>query len=82
MVDRKDETKSERFQRVAAPRATKAIRALKHLERCANRVTYEFSEDEVAKLLGALDERLQALHKAFAPQERGRRRAPQDEFRF
>lgn len=64
-----NETKNERFRRVVAPRVGKALKALEQIERCANRLTYEYTDEEVEKLKGALIERLRAIDKAYAPSE-------------
>lgn len=48
------ETKSERFQRLAPRRVTKALKAISQVANLGNRATYEYSEQHAQRVIDAL----------------------------
>lgn len=63
-------TPRERFHIVTRKRLERAVGALRRLERCANRATYEYSDDEALQLLEYLDKHMARLRVAFEPEPR------------
>ena len=50
--------KSERFKRVAENRTNKIINQIRLLGNCANKSNYEYTEDDVRKILSAIEKEL------------------------
>lgn len=59
------ETKKERFIRVATARTNKTLDAIRRLKNCANKNTYEYTDEEVEKIFAALDGALAEARAAF-----------------
>lgn len=59
------ETKSARFKRVAGKRLAKALKMLKGLEQTAKGASYEYSPEQVTKVMTLLKERVQMIDRAF-----------------
>lgn len=60
-----NESKADKFKRLASLRTTKGINAMRGLQKLANRNNYEFSDEQVTKIVNALKEELEAVHNAF-----------------
>ena len=63
---KKKETEHERFVRVAEMRTQKVLDDLKALSKCARHDCYEYSEEEVEKIFGAIEAEFQAVKDTFA----------------
>lgn len=61
-----NETKEDRFRRVAAARVNKIIKMIRLLGNCSNKSTYMYSQHEVDKVFSALHEELEEAEKRFA----------------
>lgn len=61
----KNETKSERFKRLATLRTNEVLRRLKILGNCANRSAYEYTEEEVNKIFSAIERKLREVKAKF-----------------
>jgi len=61
----KNESKRERFRRLAALRANEVLRRLKVLGNCANRSAYEYTEEEVNKIFSEIDKRTKEIKAKF-----------------
>ena len=59
------ETKGQRFERIAERRVNEALRSLRLLGNLSDRRNYDYSEDQVATMLGALDLEYRALRSKF-----------------
>lgn len=59
------ETKAEKFSRLGSMRATKAINAMRGLQKLANRNNYEYTPEQVEKLVTALKTEVEAVYNAF-----------------
>jgi hypothetical protein len=57
----RNKSKRERFLRVAQRRTLKALRSVRLLAKCSNRSSYEYTQKEVEKIFGALQDE---LHRA------------------
>ncbi|MBA7474030.1 hypothetical protein ES707_09377 [subsurface metagenome] len=60
----KDETKRDKFKRIVEPRVRKAIKAIGLIGNCASG-GYEYTTDDVALILVALDKAFQQLRKQY-----------------
>lgn len=61
-----NESKSERFRRLANKRVSRAIKDLLHVQRLANRGQYEYTEGQAARVIEALTAALAGVRTAFA----------------
>lgn len=69
---RPGETKSQRWRRLVVQRMPKILHAMRRLIPLASRAQYEYGEEEVRKVLQALDDVRADIGRAFA----GQRDAP------
>ncbi|MBL0306395.1 MAG: hypothetical protein IPQ25_10260 [Chitinophagaceae bacterium] len=58
-------TVKDRFKNVAGRRVQKVLDDIESLSKCANRSTYEYSDEEVRKMLKAINEKVNLLKAAF-----------------
>jgi len=61
----KNETRQERFKRLAALRTNEVLRRLKVLGNCANRGMYEYTEEEIKKIFSTIDNKLREVKAKF-----------------
>lgn len=61
----KNESKEERFRRLASLRTNEVLRRLKVLGNCANRSAYEYSDEEVNKIFSEIDKRVREIKAKF-----------------
>jgi len=61
----KSTAKKDRFKNVAGRRVQKVLDDIESLSKCANRSTYEYSDEEVRKMLKAINEKVTLLKAAF-----------------
>lgn len=59
------ETKADAFKRLASARVGKALGMLKNIEHLANRSQYDFTAEQVAKIVGALRSEVDAIASSF-----------------
>ena len=62
----KSTAKRDRFISVAGRRVQKVLDDLESLSKCANKNTYEYSDEEVKKMLKAINEKVTVLKAAFS----------------
>ena len=62
----KSSAKRDRFKNVAGRRVQKVLDDLESLSKCANKSTYEYSDEEVKKMLKAINEKVLILKAAFS----------------
>lgn len=60
-----NETKRERFKRLASLRTNEVLNRLKILGNCANRQMYEYSKDEVDKIFDEINRKLKEIKAKF-----------------
>jgi predicted solute-binding protein len=58
--------KKDRFKNVAGRRVQKVLDDLESLSKCASRATYDYSEEDVRKMLKAINEKVALLKAAFS----------------
>lgn len=61
-----------KFKKTAEGRLNAVIRGLRLLERCANRRTYAYNNEQVEKMFAAIREQLDSCEKAYRAEERAR----------
>ena len=59
------ESKADKFKRLAISRTEKALAAIANLRGLANKGNYEYTDEQVAKIFGALEGELTKLQNAF-----------------
>ncbi len=64
--------KRDRFKNVAAKRVQKVLDSMESLSRCANRNNYEYSDEDVSKLLKAIKEQMRTLELAFTEKSKSK----------
>ncbi len=58
-------TKRERFEEIASGRVNRVILALQSLQKCSNTYNYEYSEEDVRKMVNTLRKQLDELKMAY-----------------
>lgn len=61
-----NETKRERFVRVAEARTNKILDMIKLLGNCSSKSNYEYSEEDVRKIFGAIERELKIAKTKFS----------------
>ncbi len=59
------ELKKERFKRVASKRVDKLIHGIRSLSNCSNINNYEYTEDDVQKMIKAIKEELKTMETLY-----------------
>ena len=62
----KTNAKRERFINVAGRRVQKVLDDIESLSKCANKNTYEYTDEEVTKMMKAIKEKVKQLDAAFS----------------
>ncbi|CAL8973991.1 hypothetical protein PROP_01308 [Propionicimonas sp. T2.31MG-18] len=73
-----DESRNDRFRRLAASRGDRLIREIALLGNLANRKNYDYSEDEVDALFGPIEAELRETRALFNPDLRSTRKVTFD----
>lgn len=69
MPEELNSLKRERFLRLAPRRVTAVLKKLQVLSNCANRLTYEYTEDDIRQIFDAIDKAV-AIAKSKFEQKR------------
>lgn len=59
------ETKAEKFARLGSMRTTKAINAMRGLQKLSNTANYDYTPEQVAKIVDALKTEVEGVFNAF-----------------
>jgi hypothetical protein len=70
-------TKEERFHKIASARTNKVINDLRLLSNCANKNNYAYSAQEVEQMFKAVDEAVKNMKSSY-----NSKRSPKDSFSF
>jgi len=65
------ETKKDRFKRIAGARTNKLLEMIKLLGNCSNTGNYEYTDDDVKKIFGALEKELKVAKSKFEQSSKG-----------
>ena len=61
----KQETKNERFKRIATKRTNEILEKIRILGNCSNKSSYEYSEEEINKIFSEIDKQLRLTKAKF-----------------
>ena len=59
------ELKKDRFRRVASKRVVKLLAGIRSLSKCSNINNYEYSEDDVQKMIRAIKDELKTMETHY-----------------
>ena len=65
MAKSANNAKKERFKNVASRRVQKVLDDLESLSKCANKGTYEYAEEDVRKMMKAINDKVALLKVSF-----------------
>ena len=65
MEKNSEETRSERFRRVATRRTNNILRQIQVLGNCSNKSSYSYTEEDIKKIFSAIEEELRATKSKF-----------------
>lgn len=65
------ETKKERFIRIAEARTNKILEMMRLLGNCASTNNYEYTEEDIKKIFGALEKELRNTKSKFTDTDTG-----------
>jgi hypothetical protein len=66
------ETRHERFKRVASKRTNEILEKIRILGNCSNKSSYEYTEEEINKIFSELDKQLKLTKAKFLAGKRER----------
>lgn len=64
-----EETKADKFKRIAENRVSKALSAIATIGGLASKANYDYTDDQVGKIIGALNSEVDVLKNRFAKPE-------------
>ena len=67
-----EETRNERFRRIASKRTNEILEKIRILGNCANKSSYEYTEDEVNKIFNEIEKQLKFTKAKFLAGKRER----------
>ena len=65
-----NETKEDRFRRIASSRTQKVLDTIQLLGKCSNKAIYAFSDKEVKKIFNAIERELREVKNKFSGNSR------------
>jgi len=65
-----NETKEQKFKRIATTRTRRILEDLRLLGNCANRGTYSYNEEDVNKIFSAIESELKRVKSMFGKPNR------------
>ncbi|MCB9056143.1 MAG: hypothetical protein H6549_09805 [Chitinophagales bacterium] len=72
MTKRNQTLKKDRFKNVAAKRVQKVIDSLDSLAKCANKNNYDYTDEDVTKMLKAIKEQIKILEISYTEKTKSR----------
>jgi len=67
-----NETKNDRFRRIASKRTNEILEKIRILGNCSNRSSYEYNEEEVNKIFSEIEKQLKLIKAKFLAEKRER----------
>lgn len=67
-----EESKRERFKRIATKRTNEILERIRILGNCSNRTSYEYTDEEVNKVFSEIDKQLKITKAKFLVGKRDR----------
>ncbi|MBI3753494.1 MAG: hypothetical protein HY266_05520 [Deltaproteobacteria bacterium] len=65
MEQKKNESRHERFKRIASKRTNEILEKIRILGNCSNKSSYEYTEEEVNKIFSEIDKQLKLTKAKF-----------------
>lgn len=65
MNEKISQNKRERFKRLASYRTTEILKKIRVLSNCGNRSAYDYDEDDLNKIFGAIDKAVKEARSKF-----------------
>ncbi|MEW6102740.1 MAG: hypothetical protein AB1630_02790 [bacterium] len=62
---KEEETKEERFKRLASTRTNKILKAINVLGNCSNRQVYSYTERDIEKIFSAIEAKMKETRVRF-----------------
>lgn len=72
MEQERQESRHERFKRIASKRTNEILEKIRILGNCANKSSYEYTEEEVNKIFNEIDKQLKFTKAKFLAGKRER----------
>ncbi len=72
MEEKKQETRHERFKRIASKRTNDILEKIRILGNCSNKSSYEYTEEEINKIVSEIDKHLKLTKAKFLVGKRER----------
>ncbi|MBI5212371.1 MAG: hypothetical protein HY957_03235 [Nitrospirae bacterium] len=72
MEQNKEESRNERFKRIAAKRTNDILEKIRILGNCSNKSSYEYTDEEVNKIFSEIDKQLRLTKAKFLGGKRER----------
>lgn len=72
MVEKKKESKREKFVRIAEARTNKILNMVDLLGNCSNPSIYEYSQSDVNQIFSAIENAIKDAKKKFSAQDTGK----------
>ncbi len=72
MVNEKQESRHERFKRIAAKRTNEILERIRILGNCSNKSSYDYTEQEINKIFSEIDKQLKFTRAKFFSGKRER----------
>lgn len=67
-----DESRHDRFKRIAAKRTNEILEKIRILGNCSNKSSYEYTEEEINKIFSEIDKQLKLTKAKFIAGKRER----------
>ena len=65
MEKNSEETRSERFRRIATRRTNNILRQIQVLGNCSNKSSYSYTEEDIKKIFSAIEGELRSVKARF-----------------
>ena len=72
MEKNSEETRSERFRRVATRRTNNILRQIQVLGNCSNKSSYSYTEEDIQKIFSAIDKEIRATRAKFVNRKKNK----------
>jgi len=70
MEKNSEETRKERFRRVAARRTNNILRQIQVLGNCSNKSSYSYTEEDIRKIFSTLEKELRNVKAKYTNQKK------------
>ncbi|MFX0203420.1 MAG: hypothetical protein ACFFCW_45540 [Candidatus Hodarchaeota archaeon] len=73
-VSENQEQKRKRFVRIAEQRVNKLLERLDSLGKCSDRRNYQYNEEDIKKIFGAIERKTKEIKSLYLPQNEKKKR--------